>query len=218
MENFSKLGDSIYFFINNGIYVNRYTSSRIEWKEKGLTITQNAELPIVKFTINGNAEGEIVLRVPDWCKEIPTVKINDEIIDFEIENGFITLDKEWSDGDEIEYTMHMQITVHPLADNKNCVAFKYGPYLLSADMGQDNMTTDVTGVNVTIPNPCDNMSDVLVIQNDTVENWLDNINENLVKWENELKFTLKGADRELVFSPHYKQHTSRYGIYFNCKA
>lgn len=218
MENFSKLGDSIYFFINNGIYVNRYTSSRVEWKEKGLTITQNADLPTVRFTINGNAEGEIVLRVPDWCKETPTVKINDEIIDFEIENGFITLEKEWCDGDEIEYTMHMQITVHPLADNKNCVAFKYGPYLLSADMGQDNMTTDVTGVNVTIPNPCDNMSDVLVIQNDTVENWLDNINENLVKWENELKFTLKGADRELVFSPHYKQHTSRYGIYFNCKA
>ena len=218
MENFSKLGDSIYFFINNGIYVNRYTSSRVEWKEKGLTITQNAELPTVKFTINGNAEGEIILRVPDWCKETPTVKFNGEIIDFEIENGFISLEKEWCDGDEIEYTMHMQITVHPLADNKNCVAFKYGPYLLSADMGQDNMTTDVTGVNVTIPNPCDNMSDVLVIQNDTVENWLDNINENLVKWENELKFTLKGADRELVFSPHYKQHTSRYGIYFNCKA
>ncbi len=218
MENFSKLGDSIYFFINNGIYVNRYTSSRVEWREKGLTITQNAELPIVKFTINGNAEGKIVLRVPDWCKEKPIVKINDEIINFEIENGFITLDKEWSDGDEIEYTMHMQITVHPLADNKNCVAFKYGPYLLSADMGQDNMTTDVTGVNVTIPNPCDNMSDVLVIQNDTVGNWLENINENLVKWENELKFTLKGADRELIFSPHYKQHTSRYGIYFNCKA
>ena len=218
MENFSKLGDSIYFFINNGIYVNRYTSSRVEWKEKGLTITQNADLPTVKFTINGNAEGEIILRVPDWCKETPTVKFNGEIIDFEIKNGFISLEKEWCDGDEIEYTMHMQITVHPLADNKNCVAFKYGPYLLSADMGQDNMTTDVTGVNVTIPNPCDNMSDVLVIQNDTVENWLDNINENLVKWENELKFTLKGADRELVFSPHYKQHTSRYGIYFNCKA
>jgi hypothetical protein len=79
------------------------------------------------------------------------------------------------------------------------------------------MKTDVTGVNVTIPMACDNMSDVLVIQNDTVENWLSNINENLVKWDNELKFTLKGTDRELVFSPHYKQHTNRYGIYFKCR-
>ena len=108
----------------------------------------------------------------------------------------------------------MQITVHPLPDNENCVAFKYGPWVLSADMGNENMTTDVTGVNVTIPNPCQNMSDVLVIQNDTVENWLKNINHNLVKWENELKFTLKGTDRELTFSPHYQQHTNRYGIYF----
>ena len=217
MENFSKLGDSIYFFIDNGMYVNRYTSSRVEWKEKGLTITQNTDLPTVKFTINGNGNGKIVLRVPDWCKETPTVKINDENVDSEIEKGFIILEKEWCDGDKIEYTMPMQITVHPLPDNKNCVAFRYGPYLLSAHMGQENMTTDVTGVNVTVPNPCDNMSDILVVQDGTVENWLDNVNENLVKRENELEFTLKGVDRELIFSPHYKQHTSRYGIYFNFK-
>ena len=134
----------------------------------------------------------------------------------EIKNGFVILNRKWSDGDIIQYNMNMQITVHPLPDNESCVAFKYGPWVLSADMGNDNMKTDVTGVNVTIPMICDNMSDVLVIQNDTVENWLLNINHNLVKWENELKFTLKGTDRELIFSPHYKQHTNRYGIYFKC--
>jgi DUF1680 family protein len=216
MENFSKLGDSIYFFVDNTLFVNRYTSSKIEWKEKGLTITQNAQLPTVKLTINGNSQGKISLRIPDWCNEKPSLKINGKTVDFISENGFVVLEKEWHDGDEIEYTMNMQITVHPLPDNENCVAFKYGPWVLSADMGQDNMTTDITGVNVTIPNPCDNMSDVIVIENDTVENWLSNINNNLVKCENELKFTLKGTDRELIFSPHYKQHTSRYGIYFNC--
>ena len=214
MENFSKLSDSIYFYGADALFVNRYTSSKIDWKEKGLTITQNADLPTVKFTINGNAQGKIVLRVPDWCKNTPTVKINSEPRSIDIKNGFIILEKEWNDGDIVEYTMNMQITVHPLPDNENSVSFKYGPWVLSADMGNENMTTDVTGVNVTIPNPCDNMSDVLVIQNDTVENWLENINNNLVKWDNELKFTLKGTDRELIFSPHYKHHTNRYGIYF----
>ena len=60
MENFSKLSDSIYFYGADALFVNRYTSSKIDWKEKGLTITQNADLPTVKFTINGNAEGKIV--------------------------------------------------------------------------------------------------------------------------------------------------------------
>ena len=77
------------------------------------------------------------------------------------------------------------------------------------------METGVTGVNVTIPMEDETISDVLVIEGDTISNWLENINENLVKDENELIFTLKGANQKLIFSPHYKQHSNRYGIYFH---
>ena len=38
--------------------------------------------------------------------------------------------------------------------------------------------------------------------------------KNLVKINDNLNFELKGTNQKLIFSPHYKQHTSRYGIYF----
>ena len=96
-----------------------------------------------------------------------------------------------------------------------CIRDRYGPWVLSANMGANKMEIGVTGVNVTIPVEDKTISDVLVIENDTVKNWLENINENLAKDENELIFTLKGTNQKLTFSPHYKQHTNRYGIYFH---
>ena len=213
MENFSKLGDSIYFHNGESLYVNRFTSSKINWEEKGIEITQRSDLPIVKLTVNGSAKAKIVLRIPDWTDN-PTIKINDEIAKYKAKNNLIILEKEWNN-DTIEYTLPMRITVHKLPDNENAVAFKYGPWVLSANMGANKMEIGVTGVNVTIPVEDKTISDVLVIENDTVKNWLENINENLAKDENELIFTLKGTNQKLTFSPHYKQHTNRYGIYFH---
>ena len=215
MENFSKLSDSIYFHNSESLYVNRFASSKIKWEEKGLEVTQTADLPNVKFIINGVAKAKIVLRIPEWTSN-PTIKINGEKIEYKAKNSLIILEKEWNN-DTIEYTLPMSVTIHKLPDNENAVAFKYGPFVLSANMGNCEMNTTTTGVNVTIPESNLNISDTLVIENDTIENWLENINENLVKDENSMSFTLKGTNQNLVFSPHYKQHTSRYGIYFHLK-
>lgn len=213
MENFSKLGDSIYLYNDESLYVNRFTSSKIKWEQKGIEIIQTAHLPSVKFDINGSAKAKIVLRIPEWTSN-STVKINGKEIEYTAKNNLIILENEWNN-DTVEYTLPMKITVHKLPDNENAVAFKYGPYVLSANMGTNKMETGVTGVNVTIPMGDETLSDVLVIENNTVEGWLENINENLVKDEIAMLFTLKGTNQRLTFSPHYMQHTSRYGIYFN---
>lgn len=214
MENFSKLGDSIYYKADDSIYITQFVSSSVNWAEKGLKITQNVSLPSVKFTVNGSENADIILRVPDWCADSPIVKINGEEVKTDTENANIRLSREWSDGDVIEYTLPMQVKVHSLPDNENAVAFKYGPWVLSADMGNNDMKTDITGVNVTIPLLDTNVSDVLVIKDGSVKTWLENISENLVCEQDELQFTLKGTNQNLIFSPHYRQHKHRYGIYF----
>lgn len=214
MENFSKLSDSIYFYGADTLFVNRYTSSSVVWKEKGLTITQNTDLPTVTFTINGSAKAKIVLRVPDWCEKKPIVKINGDKKIVRIKDGFITLDEKWNDGDIIEYEMNMKVVAYPLPDNENTVAFKYGPWVLSANMGNRDMNTSTTGVNVTIPLWDASTSDILIVEKGTVKKWLRNLEENLVKSDDSLEFTLNGTNQDLIFSPHYKQHTNRYGIYF----
>ncbi len=213
MENFSKLGDSIYFQGAHCLYVNRFTSSAVEWQEKGITLTQKAGLPEVTFTVKGNAEFELSLPLPSWCKGKPTLKLNGSPLEATADNGFITVSRNWQDGDVLEYALPMRVDFHRLPDNENAVCFTYGPYALSADLGRDNMGTSVTGVNVTIPLADEKESDVLKV-NGTVEQWLGCLEENFEPTGGEYTFKLKNADRELVFAPHYRKYNSRYGIYF----
>ncbi len=214
MENFSKLGDSIYYKDESSLYVIRYTSSSVSFKEKGLTFIQKADLPKVTFTVKGTGNADLVLRVPDWCADKPSLTVNGEGVDYKIENGFIRLSREWNDGDTAEYTIPMAIEVHTLQDNENTVAFKYGPWVLSANLGNENMQTSTTGVNVTVPLLDSSVSETVFIKEGSCESWLESIDKHLVRQEGTLDFILKGTDRELVFSPHYMQHKNRYGIYF----
>lgn len=214
MESFSKLGDSICFKDNDSIYVLRYTCCEILFKEKGITLTQKAELPYVSFTVKGNGKFTLKLRIPDWCSTTPSVKINGCAVAAKQENGFLLTERVWTDGDTLEAVFSCRVTAHPLPDNKNAVSFRYGPLLLSADMGKSKMNTGVTGVNVTVPLLDESINDKIKVQSESVEKWLRDLESNLVKEEESLIFRLKNTDRELVFTPHFRQHTNRYGIYF----
>ena len=41
VESFSKLADSIYFHDENGLYVNLFVSSELDWEEKGIRVRQD---------------------------------------------------------------------------------------------------------------------------------------------------------------------------------
>lgn len=216
MENFSKLGDSIYYYDANSLYVIRYTSSTLNWEEKGMILTQTTDLPLtdkVTFTVEQGADAALVLRVPGWCAGEPAVTVNGVARDAAAVNGFIRLQGPWNMGDVIELTLPVTVTAQRLPDNPNAVAFRYGPVVLSADLGSTGLTTGVTGVNVTIPMGDSSISDGIRVEG-TVDQWLEKLSENLVRTPGTLEFTLKNTDRELVFTPHYRQHESRYGIYF----
>ncbi len=213
MENFSKLGDSIYFHCDEGIYINRFASSAVECKEKGITLVQKVELPKVTFTVKGNAEFKLSLPLPPWCKEKPTLKLNDLPLEVTANNGFITVSRNWQDGDVLEYCLPMKVDFHRLPDNENSVCFTYGPYALSADLGQRDMATSVTGVNVTVP-LADKEESGKIKVNGGVNEWLDRLEENFESLSEAYTFKLKNADREFVFSPHYRRYNTRYGIYF----
>ena len=65
MENFTKLNDSIYFHTDNELYINMYLSSTLDWKEKGLKLTAQAQLPDsdeVTFTIDAAPQDEVTIK------------------------------------------------------------------------------------------------------------------------------------------------------------
>ena len=212
MENFSKLGDSIYFCSADSLYINRLVSSSVSWAEKGLTVIQQTNLPEVKLTVSGNAGAELVIPIPSWCSEAPALKLNGTEAEARISDGFIRIFRQWQSGDTVEITLPLEIKAHRLPDNENAVCFTVGPYVLSADLGEKDMDTSVTGVNVTVPLADKNESGKIRVKG-TVTGWLSHLRDNFESL-GDFTFKLKNTDRELTFSQHYRQHKKRYGIYF----
>ena len=156
LENFTKLGDSFYYYVDNKLIVNQYTSSNVTWKEKNVVLRQETDIPNTdqaKFTVellNGKTSEEfsLYLRIPDWIKGDAVVKVNGTALTNTISNGYLAINRTWNSGDIVELTLPMGIRAYTLPDNAGTVyGFKYGPVVLAAELGKDNkMDTYQVGV------------------------------------------------------------------------
>ncbi len=150
LENFTKLGDSIYLHDNNTLIVNQFVSSIVSWKEKEFVLEQTTDLPntdFTEFTVKECTNDEDItlsVRCPDWNYAKSEVLINgnsaSEVV-FD-KSGYLLLKRKWSKGDKIKIKFNMNIQVFPLPDNnQRAVAFKYGPVVLAAELGRDDKMT-----------------------------------------------------------------------------
>lgn len=161
MENFTKLGDSIYFKKGNELFVNQYIASKVTWKEAGMNIEQISNVTTsdeAKFNItltDGSAskEAAINLRVPDWIAGTPVVKVNNTVVnDAIVSSGYIRVSRAWNSGDVISFTYPMEVKAYGLADNSTVYGFKYGPTVLAAKLGKESMSKRTwAGANLTAP-------------------------------------------------------------------
>ncbi|TAH70402.1 MAG: hypothetical protein EWM47_05405, partial [Anaerolineaceae bacterium] len=227
MENFTKLNDAIYYLVNASdgleITVGRYISSEAFFQDIPLRLKVDADYParedciITILDVEDNKFFALKLRVPDWCQGLYKVDVNGMDGGIREEDGFIYIDRKWNKNDIVNLKLKMAVTYKRLVDNPDAVAFKYGPVVLSAGLGMEDMEESRTGVDVTIPTRNMDIKDYLFIKNLTVDEWLSGIRNHLVQKRASLEFVLNNTDEDerLVFKPHYKQHKERYGIYFN---
>ncbi len=161
MENFTKLGDSIYFRNDSTLVVNQYVASKVKWSEKNLEITQNSdvtksdEASFKMHLLNGAASSNvsIALRVPDWASGKVTVKVNGETIkDAVSSNGYISITRDWKENDEVSIKYPMEVKAVGLPDNNTVYGFKYGPTVLAARLGTEKMD-ETTGAGVDLSAP-----------------------------------------------------------------
>ena len=155
LENFTKLGDSIYFHDSNTLVVNQFISSTVKWDEKDFELRQTTDIPqtdIVEFIVEKAPAAEngskitLAIRVPDWNYQNPSLYINEnpanEGLDFKTDSGYIIINRIWQAGDKISIKYNMNIQAFPLPDNgQKAVAFKYGPVVLAAELGRDDKMT-----------------------------------------------------------------------------
>ena len=218
MESFSKLGDTLYMHDGDAIYVNMYQSSEISWADKGITLTQESSIPAsdtAVFTVSGIGSTDLRLRIPDWAAGNMSVSVNGSAYSYKTVDGYAAVDG-LSGGDTVSVRIPMEVKAYNLPDNKAVYGFKYGPIVLSAELGRANMETGSTGMWVTIPKDKVVNSETITLskQGQSLTSFMTEINDHLVKDADSLRFTLNDTNTKLTFTPHYQQYQQRYGIYW----
>lgn len=222
MENFTKLTDSIYYKGNGRIVVNQYISSTLTDKDNNIRLSQSGNVAegndTVKFTVSpiigASQKAAITLRIPDWTAAMPIIKVNGSEAVFTKSAGYVTIEREWSAYDTIELTMPMEIRAYSLSDSAAAESFKYGPTVLSVGWTDGDTAEQSHGMAVRKPKNKASVNEYVMVTNGTREEWLDAVNENMVKTDGKIEFTMNNTDQSLVFTPHYSKYKERYGIYW----
>ena len=236
MENFSKLGESFYMEKDGSIYVNQLFSSVLEGK--GFKITQKSSLPegnVVEFKFSGKCNKKnIFLRIPEWITESITLFLKkadgrtkkasyrvtkEQLRKFgkgHCKGEYIGIEGPFENGDVLTCEVTMDIIPYNLPDNKNVYGFKFGPVVLSGELGSENMETTETGVSVTIPKEkiLPSFGETIRIKKGTVKEFMENAGTHFARKKGKLAFELKDTDAKLTYSVHYRQYRQRYGLYF----
>ena len=161
MENFTKLGDSIYFRANDTLLVNQYVASKVTWEEKNLVLTQKSDVTKseeISFVLNALHDKEIsdvaiALRIPDWMHGEATIYVNGaEKMTAAGNSEYVLLERSWEDGDVIMAKYPMSVESVGLLDQDAVFAFRYGPTVLAAKLGKEKMGEATwAGIDLTAP-------------------------------------------------------------------
>jgi DUF1680 family protein len=156
-EAFSKLGDSIYFHDEDGIWVNQFVASELKWAEKGVQLTQQTRFPdedTTRFVVHTQRPTRLALRlrVPYWTGPGAQARLNGRALEaFAGPSNYLILDRTWKDGDRVELTLPMQLHVHAMPDDASLQAIMYGPLVLAGKLGKEGLTPDIIRAEPTKP-------------------------------------------------------------------
>ena len=159
VEEYSKLNDSIYWRDNQGLYVNLFVPSELDWAEKALKLRQETSYPEsqrVTLTVVTAPSQAILIRVrmPGWLQSPPSVKVNDKLLEASAGPGYLTLNRIWKAGDKVEIQFPMHLHLERMPDDPQRQAFMYGPIVLVGDLGGEGLTqAHIIGPNLRVGAP-----------------------------------------------------------------
>jgi DUF1680 family protein len=224
MENHGKYNEFIYTHQNNTLFLNLFIASELNWKEKGVKIRQETYFPYEEKTrltvTKGSCKFKLMIRYPSWVAEgALAIIINGDTLSYSAQpSSYVAVERLWSAGDVIDIVLPMQNRIEQLINVPNYIAFMYGPIMLGAKTG----TEDLAGLIADdsrwghIPHgkrlPIDKAP--IIVEKD-----LSKITDKLVPVKGKpLTFKISGLNminpQDLVLEPFFKIHDARYIIYW----
>ena len=155
---FGSLPEYIYSLAADGIYVDLFADSKINFEVGGnplslITTTRFPYDPQVRIEVRTGkpVQAKIRIRIPSWSVATMPVLVNDKLVRTGEPGTYVTLDREWSDSDVISFVLPMgfRTTCYRGADsgfNDGAhYALEYGPVLMALTgkvEGQDGVNAD----------------------------------------------------------------------------
>ena len=204
MENHVKYNADIYFHNDDSLWVNLFIPSVLNWKDKGLTVTQQTEFPNVgasQLTIGADKPTKMNLRVrvPGWVAPGAfAIRVNGEAQPTAATaSGYVSIEREWNDKDVVEIELPMTLRAEPMPDNDRRVALLYGPIVLAGKLGSEKESKPTIPVFIE-----DNQSFLQRVQPVAGQ---------------PLTFQSVGVGRpdDVTLIPFYQAHDERYSVYFD---
>ena len=136
------------------LFVNLYASNEaeVEMEDENIQITQSTSYPWggkvnINIDANDNTAFTLKLRVPGWVRnevlpgnlysfiskseDQPTITLNGDPFEIDIEQGYFSVSRQWSSGDEIvlEFPMDVRMTRADdrVEDDRNKSSIEFGP-------------------------------------------------------------------------------------------
>ncbi|MDC6390548.1 glycoside hydrolase family 127 protein [Maribacter sp. PR1] len=144
LENHTKYGELIYSHNENDVFVNLLIPSTLNWKEKGIELTQSTKFPYenqseIVLDLKKKQTFSLNIRQPKWAENFEFL-VNGEIQKIqEKPSSYITINRKWKSGDKIAVRFKTSTHLEHLPDGSNWVAFVDGPIVLAAKTSTEDL-------------------------------------------------------------------------------
>ncbi len=156
------------------LYVNLFINSKVNLmiRNKAVEVVQQNNYPwdgALVFNINPKTATQfnMMVRIPGWAqnKAIPSdlyqfqnnsaakpvIKVNGQIVDYNIQNGYASINRMWKKGDVVAVALAMEVrrvVAHKnIKDNQGKIALQRGPLIYCAEWADNNGKTS----NIILP-------------------------------------------------------------------
>ncbi|MDI7775812.1 glycoside hydrolase family 127 protein [Asticcacaulis sp. EMRT-3] len=150
IEEFSKLEDMIYLHDHDGVWVNLFMPSTLDWREQGVRLSQVTDFPradTVTLTVeasNGKA-WPLHIRIPAWVDGQAGLRLNGQAVDAVADpGGYTRLSRVWQKGDHIELRLPMKLGADGFEDRPALQALTYGPVVLAAQLPRGDISAQLS--------------------------------------------------------------------------
>jgi DUF1680 family protein len=141
------LPEYIYSIAADGLYVNLYEPSSIQWKFRGQDVKLSLEsnFPFqsqvgLKIAVSTPVKMNLKVRIPSWAAQKVEISVNGKKYATGKPGKYVGLSRKWEDGDRVDFTLpvNYRITQYAGADTVagyERYAVEYGPILLASTGG-----------------------------------------------------------------------------------